>query len=368
MTSVTPLPPPPSAYVKKDASTSAFHSQPNFQENHPPVRPSAPVAHQRLRGQRNSNWQHEKKSQKILQACAFRRNKENPFSSLAFSKHDPNSAEELLSASAEKVKSPMPEESIIPGPTLSEMKKSSTTPRSFKAGANYGTSGRKGRSGGTTGRGRRHRTFQPPHLDNRDLLQMKAMEQQAYEQESGCVYQPPRRQQFNPNESSFAGNSYRTYEDGSSIFPSGHPFAGGHRGYTETSVYGADPRIEWNEQHDAGMVTQSQYGYSQFMDEPTSQMPYEPQVDHNGGGYGLYSQQQSNETSSWDQADPFEFNNMQQGPPPLSGSAAFGGAPMTQQESNNGFTSRPPMNAHSYGVPVPDNGDKEDALFEVAFY
>jgi hypothetical protein len=195
---------------------------------------------------------------------------------------------------------------------------------------------------------------------------MKAMEQQAYTQDSGSVYQPPRHEQFNPNESSFAGNSYQTYEDGSSIFPSGHPFAGGHRGYTETSVYGADPRNAWSQQHDVGMVTQSQHGYSHFMDQPTSQMPYEqPQGDLNGGGYGLYSQQQSNEASSWGQADPFEFNNMQQGPPPLSGSAAFAAPPpMTQQDYNNGFTSQPQM----YGVPAPNNDKEDDDLFEAAFY
>jgi len=382
--SVTPSPlPPPRASIQNHPPAAAFPACPTNEENHPPVIANG-NGPRHLRGNRNSNWRQEKQSQWAFQQSAFRKNAENPFSDFSY---DPNDMESSLSVSAKKSTSPMPHDdsaSVLPAHTYSAMKHASATkatPRSFKASGPYGTSGRK--TGNT--RGRRTRMF--PKMADRDLLCMKAMEQEAYEAEStGTMYHAQPRQQYNSNmisqhdeqlvpEANFpACHAYAsTYEPSVSIFPPRHSMSGGHHSFAGNSLY-TEPVHTWG--NNDGTVIQSQPAFSQF--EATSQMNYgQPYSDgrgfyaHLSSAFEPLSQQNQgyHKANTWSQADSLE-NMQQQGPQPMMPACAFGAPPMTYHAyPGSDFMSQPqmddPRTYYEEAVSAEDN--EEDALFSAAF-
>ncbi len=293
-TSVTPSPVPQFS-VPKESVPQKFRAHPTSTQMEHQPRPAPGM--ERLRGSRNSNWRQEKKAVKALQRNGLhQRRDQNLFSSYA---HDPNDMESILTSSATKSLSPHPsasEKSVIPPHTYASLKQASASKtRSFSRVS----SGRKERG--------RTRNF-PKMPDPRDLLRMKAREQEAY---AGQYRQPlptPRQR--------YVDNNGFYEPPNESIFPEGHdmrgvpldPFfnASGPPGFYESYPNNTNP---WNS---GGFVSQSQQMYSQDATDfgygqpspndflyaphpssafdPVASQPQFPQMDESGYAYDQASQ------------------------------------------------------------------------------
>jgi hypothetical protein len=203
-----------------------------------------------------------------------------------------------LVTSAEKGVPPMPikdSASVIPAHALSAIKQASATkaaPRSFKAGYPYGDSS--GRKGGNAGRGPQNHLF--PNMTDRDLLQMKAMEQTAYEAATmGYAHQVHPRQQFTSNmvsrhEYPVPESNYTRYQShhntfGPSIFSPGYSIGSGGHACMGNSWHN-EPSVTANVWGNSiGLVTHSQQPFSWLMGEVSGPMNYS-QIQHIGARHG----------------------------------------------------------------------------------
>ena len=198
----------------------------------------------------------KEESRRDLQQNALHQKRDkNLFSSYA---HDPNDMESILTSSATKSLSPHPstsDESVIPPHTYASLKQASASKtRSFSRVS----SGRKGRVRGGKGRGTRNFPKMP---DPRDLLHMKAREQEAY---AGQYRQPP------PPRQQYVDNNGFYEPPNESIFPDGHDMRGGPFGYEYNGPPGfyelhqpPPPPHDANRWNSSGLVSQSQQMYSQ---------------------------------------------------------------------------------------------------------
>lgn len=233
-------------------------------------------------------------------------------------------------------------------------------------------------------------------MADRDLLTMKAMEQEEYLQyDQGDQYSAQARSQANPrmvvprnkehnvSEANFRlGGSYEPSAS-ESIFPEGHPMRGDHRGFMQNSVY-ANSCDPWNSN---GLVTQSQQrSFRHYMNDASSQLDYghvhHAEEDINESYEDLYSQpllsfQQHAfpEQRLYGGAGLWRSHSNARQDSPLQDQMfeeAFGQAygapqsmPMMRHDVNPSsyFTSQPFMSVPNEAVP----DEEEDALFAAAF-